>query len=160
MDRRLLATYLNDHLAGSVAARELVRRAAGSNKGTSYGAFLKRLGREIDEDHDALLALMGSLDVGVDRAKVAAGWTAEKLGRLKPNGRLISYSPLSRVVEFEALLLGVRGKLAGWEALEELRPQEPAMAAADLPLLIKRAEKQLSQIEEHRRRAVLEALGS
>jgi hypothetical protein len=30
---------------------------------------------------------MRELDVGVDRAKVRGGWAAEKLGRLKLNGR-------------------------------------------------------------------------
>jgi hypothetical protein len=32
----LLATYLNDHLAGATAARELARRAASSNRDSGY----------------------------------------------------------------------------------------------------------------------------
>ena len=158
MNRRYLPIYLNDHLAAATGARELVRRAAGSNGRTRYGTFLKRLAREIDEDRETLLALMRDLDVGVDHAKVAAGWAAEKAGRLKLNGQLLSYSPLSRVVELEALALGVRGKLGLWLALEALSRDEPVLAAAGLPALAARAERQLAGLEEHRVRAVRDAL--
>jgi hypothetical protein len=147
----LLATYLNDHLAGATAGRELARRSAASNRGSALGEFLADLAREIDEDRDALLALMGELQVGTDRVKVLGGWAAEKVGRLKPNGRLFSYSPLSRLLEVEGLLLGVRGKLALWQALEVIQPGEPGLANADFALLGQRAERQLTELEQHRR---------
>ena len=37
---RYLAVYLNDHLAGSTAIVELVRRAAREHEGTELGGFL------------------------------------------------------------------------------------------------------------------------
>jgi hypothetical protein len=154
----LLATYLNDHLAGATAGRELARRSAASNRGSDLGRFLAGLAREIDEDRDALLALMGGLGVGTDRIKVLGGWAVEKLGRLKPNGRLFSYSPLSRLVELEGLALGVRGKLALWQALEIIQAGEPTLAKTDLISLGERAERQLSELERHRRAIVAEAL--
>ena len=40
---------------------------------------------------------------------MVAGWVAEKAGRLKLNGSLLTYSPLSRLVELEGLSLGVEG---------------------------------------------------
>jgi hypothetical protein len=43
----LLAIYLNDHLAGSTVARELARRAAASNRGSTYGPFLEALVPEL-----------------------------------------------------------------------------------------------------------------
>jgi hypothetical protein len=113
----LLATYLNDHLAGATAGRELARRASASNRGSELGRFLEDLARQIDEDRDSLIELMRALGVGVDCVKVVGGWTAAKLGRLKPNGKLLGYSPLSRLLELEGLLLGVRGKLALWQSL-------------------------------------------
>jgi hypothetical protein len=154
----LLATYLNDHLAGATAGRELARRSASSNRGSPLGQFLAVLAREIDEDRDALLALMGELQVGTDRIKVLGGWAAEKVGRLKPNGRLFSYSPLSRLLEVEGLTLGVRGKLALWQALELIQASEPALAKADLASLAQRAERQFSELERHRRAIVPETL--
>ena len=158
MNHKLLSIYLNDHLAGSTVGRELVHRAAGSNRGSAYGRFLTELAHEIDEDRETLLGLMRDLDVGVDRAKVAAAWTGEKAGRLKLNGRLLGYSPLSRVVELEALTLGVAGKRGLWVALQDVADDEPRLAAAPLPALIARADRQLAGLEQHRRRAAREAL--
>lgn len=158
VNRRLMSIYLNDHLAGSTGGRELARRAAGNNRGSEYGTFLSDLAREIDEDRATLLALMRDLNIGVDRAKVAGGWALEKAGRLKLNGSLLSYSPLSRVVELEAIMLGVSGKRSLWVALDELGSDEPVLRAAGLPELIARADRQLAGLEEQRRRAVLEAL--
>lgn len=155
----LLAIYLNDHLAGSTAGRELARRTAGSNRGWSYGPFLEELADQVDEDRETLIRIMGALDVGIDRLKVVGAWGAEKVGRLKPNGRLLSYSPLSRVVELEALTLGVTGKLSLWHALEQLQPENPGLEEFDLAALITRAEQQLEGLETYRRQAVAEALG-
>jgi hypothetical protein len=154
----LLSIYLNDHLAGATVGRELSRRAAGSNRGSSYGPFLENLAREVDEDRGTLLDLMRELDVGVDRLKVAGAWGAEKLGRLKPNGRLRSYSPLSRVVELEGLTLGVIGKLAMWRALELVQDDYPPLGRFDLAALAARAERQQEGLEEQRRAAAAEAL--
>lgn len=155
----LLAIYLNDHLAAATGGRELARRASGSNRGSSCGSFLERLAAEIDEDRRSLLAVMRALDAGVDHLKVVGGWSAEKLGRLKLNGRLLGYSPLSRVVELEALALGINGKLGLWRTLARLRADELELAGVELPELIRRAERQLEQLETHRLAATEEAFG-
>ena len=76
---KYLATYLNDHLLGATGGTELARRAAGENEGSELGEFLADLAREIDDDRETLLAVMGELGVKADRLKVAAGWSAEKL---------------------------------------------------------------------------------
>ncbi len=156
----LLAIYLNDHLAGATAGRELARRAAAGNRGTSYAPFLEELAEQIEEDRVSLLEIMGALGIGVDRLKVLGGWGAEKLGRLKLNGRLRGYSPLSRIVELEALALGVHGKRALWRSLErlELVELEPSrLATVVLTDLIARAEAQLEGLESHRVRAIADA---
>jgi hypothetical protein len=157
MDHKLLGIYLNDHLAGATAGVELAKRAAGSNEGTPYGDQLGRLAGEIDEDRDQLKEIMARLEIGHDRAKVVAGWTTEKLGRLKPNGRLLSYSPLSRLVELEGLALGITGKLGLWRALSRLTAEEPRLDAAQLDRLAARAEGQRDGVEELRLRAAAEA---
>ncbi len=154
----LLAVYLNDHLAAATSARELARRAAAANRGSDYGAFLDELADELDEDRQALLAIMAELDIGVDRIKLVAGWGAEKLGRLKLNGRLLGYSPLSRLVEFELLELGVHGKLALWRSLGQLKLERLRSSDLDLGARTARAERQVEQLEKHRLRAAVEAL--
>ena len=70
----------------------------------------------------------------------------------------MAYSPLSRLVELEGLALGVRGKLALWVSLKELSREDPRMTSVDLQESTERAERQLDALEEHRRRAVPEAL--
>jgi hypothetical protein len=100
---------------------------------------------------------MERLGVRVDRAKVMAGWIAEKLGRLKLNGRLLSYSPLSRLMELELLILGVTGKLALWRALLLLAPTNPRLDHDELERLIGRAAAQLVELEGLRERAAVDA---
>ena len=155
----MLAIYLNDHLAGATAAVELARRAARSNRGSPYGSFLEKLARELHEDRESLLGIMRDLGVGVDRLKVLGGWGSEKLGRLKLNGRLLGYSPLSRVVELEVLSLAVQGKLALWRLLETM--EEDLLASSDVHLaaLIDRAQGQAAQLERTRLGAAADAFG-
>ena len=154
---KYLATYLNDHVLGATLGTELVRRAARENQGSELGEFLTGLAQEIDDDRGTLLALMRELGVRPDRLKVAAGWTGEKLGRLKPNAQLRGYSPLSPLVELEGLLIGIQGKLAMWRALAEVadavgldRPRLEELAA--------RAEAQQADAERHRLDAARRAL--
>lgn len=158
-DTGLLAIYLNDHLAGATAGAELARRAAGSNRGSTYALFFEELAAQIEEDRESLLEIMEALGVGVDRLKLLAAWSSEKIGRLKRNGSLWDYSSLSRVLELEMLMLGVQGKLALWRSLQHLEGPDGSLGAADLPRLASRAQRQLQELEEHRLHAVNEALG-
>jgi hypothetical protein len=160
VNKKLLGIYLNDHLAGSTAGIELVKRACSENEGTDYGRFLAELTKEIDEDRAAFVEIMDRLSIRRDPAKVAGGWVLEKMGRLKLNGQLHGYSPLSRLVELEGLALGVTGKLAGWKALRLLADGEPALDAPALERLIERAERQQRGLEEHRLLATREAFGA
>jgi hypothetical protein len=155
---KYLATYLNDHLAGATTGIELVRRAASENAGTPLGDFLSELAGEIAEDRDALLELMASLDVRVDRKKVVAGWTVEKAGRLKPNAQLRGYSPLSPLIELEALSLGIDGKRLLWRSLQAVA-DEHGLSAERLAELADRARRQRDRVERQRMKIVPRALG-
>jgi len=154
---KYLATYLNDHLMGATLGVELARRASGENQGSELGDFLSGLAPEIEDDRDTLLALMSELGVKPDRLKVAAGWTSEKVGRLKPNAQLRGYSPLSPLVELEGLLIGIQGKLAMWIVLGDVA-QELGLDRARLEALAARAERQQADVERHRREVGRRAL--
>jgi hypothetical protein len=156
IERRLLAIYLNDHLAGATGGVELVRRAGGSNQGAKPGEVLTELCAEIEADRETLERVMKRLDVKRNTPKVAAAWVAEKLGRLKLNGRLTGYSPLSRLLELEMLQIGITGKIHLWQALEQA--QSAKLAQFDLAGLIERAESQRATIEDLRLNAAREAL--
>jgi hypothetical protein len=158
MDDKLLRIYLNDHLAGATAGYELAQRSLSSSKGTIYEPFLRDLVTAIEDDKAELRSLMKTLGLSTDRLKTGAAWVAEKIGRLKLNGQLTGYSPLSRLEELEGLLLGVAAKLALWGSLREIADHDPRLAVTDFDKLITRANEQLEGLDEHRLRAATEAL--
>ena len=165
MNEKYLRIYLQDHLAGSTTGLELARRARGANEGTEYGPPLAKIADEIEADKRQLEGIMEDLGFGRDRLKnivlrADVGITEEgleKLGRLKLNGELTSYSPLSRVVELEGLLTGITGKKGLWIALLEVAPSEARLDAALLERLRDRAEEQRATVDELRQKAAREA---
>lgn len=148
-DSKYLAIYLNDHLGGSTVGVELVRRAASASEGTVLGEFLSGLAIEIEEDRAALREIMTSLGVVEDKVKVAVGWIGEKAGRLKPNGHVLGRSPLSPVIELEALSLGIEGKRLLWVALRQVA-DEVGLEATRLDELAARAARQRDGVQAHR----------
>jgi hypothetical protein len=142
----LLAIYLNDHLAGATLGVELARRLQGSNEDDpAFGPTLTEVCAEIEADRETLKAVMDRLGVGQSKLKPLVAVSGERLGRLKLNGRLWGYSPLSRLDELELLQIGVAGKRRLWRALEHTRAAE--LPAFDLGALAERATEQLRRLE-------------
>jgi hypothetical protein len=158
-DDKMIGIYLNDHLAGAVAAIELARRSLRSNRQSGLGAFLASLIQELEEDRAAMLDVMRRLGVRPSTVKVVGGWVAEKVGRLKLNGQLLGYSDLSRLEELEALALGVEGKIAGWKTLSTLAQSDARLVGVDFDVLKKRAQAQRTSLERHRITAARRAFG-
>ena len=143
----LMAIYLNDHLAGATMGMELARRMADSHPSGDDAARLRQLAHDVAEDRAALIGVMERLGVSVDQVKAAMGWLGEKLARWKLNGYLFSRSPLSTVIELEAMRLGVEGKAAGWRTLRAVADHDERLDAADLDRLIERAAAQVEILE-------------
>jgi hypothetical protein len=154
---KYLEIYLNDHLGGSTAGIELVKRMRGEYEGTELGDFLQDLTDEIAEDRETLRTMMDAVDADPDRLKVAGGWIGEKLGRLKLNGEVLGRSPLSPFLELESLSLGIEGKRLLWVTMLETHPQRFG-GAEKLTALVERAERQRAGVEEQRRLAARRAL--
>jgi len=146
--RRLLGIYLNDHLSGAVFAGELIKRALRENRGSTFAPFLEELLREVGEDRETLERLMDTLGVRRSGVKRALAVAAERAGRLKLNGLLAGYSPLSRLLELETLTLGVTGKRALWRVLRE--HDDARLRGFDFDELERRANEQLVELERHR----------
>jgi hypothetical protein len=157
MNEKQLRIYLQDHLAGATAGLELARRTRGANEGTEYGPPLAKIADEIEADRRHLQGIIEDLGFGADRLKNVAAWGLEKVGRLKLNGQLTGYSPLSRLVELEGLLTGITGKKGLWISLLELASGEPRLEADLLTRLRDRAEEQRATVEELREKAAREA---
>lgn len=157
MNEKLLRIYLQDHHAGSTTGLELARRILGSNKGNEYGTAMAPIVDEIAADRKALESIMDDLGFEADKIKDLGAWALEKAGRLKLNGQITGYSPLSRLVEFEGLVTGISGKVALWGALLQIAPDEPRLDAARLERLRESGESQRKTVEELRKRAATEA---
>lgn len=156
-DRQRLGIYLNDHLAGAIAGTELAKRSANNNKGSELGEFLSQLAEDIDHDRRSLEHVMKVLDIKKNPAKEVAAWLSEKAGRLKLNGQVIGYSDLSKLVELEALSLGVKGKQCLWQSLKELGDEDDRIDASEVDRLIERALSQAISLEEKRTKLIGEA---
>ena len=157
MNEKLLRIYLQDHHAGSTTGLELARRLHSNNKGNEYGSAMAKIVDEIAADRKALESVMDDLGFEVDKIKDIGAWALEKAGRLKLNGQITGYSPLSRLVEFEGLVTGITGKIALWVALLQVAPEEPRLDAARLDGLRERGESQRATVEGLRERAAREA---
>jgi hypothetical protein len=156
----LLAIYLNDHLAGATGGVELARRVAVWYPVPGQRAALEGLAADIAQDRQTLLDLMTALGMPVRRYKVGVAWAAEKAGRLKLNGSLLSRSPLSNLEELEMLRLGVEGKAAGWRTLRELAKTDGRLRPGTLDELTARASEQASLLEELRVQAAAQLVGA
>lgn len=155
----LLRTYLNDHLAAATGGVEIAKRCLGSNGGTPLGDYLEQFLTQITEEREVLIDLIAQLGFRHAAPKVTLAHLGEKLGRVKLNGQVLGYSDLSRLVELEGLTVGVRAKLAMYEALDEISGEYPAIAAVDIDQLEQLARAQHDRLEHFRREAAAIAFG-
>ena len=145
-----LATYLNDHLAGSTTGVELARRLQRDHQGTPLGTVMAELAEEVEQDRATLQDLMERLGVDRSTLRQAAGAVAERLARLRTGERLTGSPHLSRLLETELLSLGVEGKLLMWKVLAAAAAADARLAATDFGRLIDRARSQRERLEPHR----------
>jgi hypothetical protein len=144
---KFLEIYLQDHFAGASGGAQLADRITGALEGAEKVEMAEIAG-EIHEDREALREIMAAHGVGPDRIKQAAAQAGEMFGRLKLNGRVLSPSPLSRVLEFEGMIMGVTGKLQLWRSLAQIAEHDDRLDPAQLATLIQRAEGQRSRLED------------
>jgi hypothetical protein len=147
----LLAVYCNDHLAASIGGIELVKRMLSRHRGADYEGPLTQLLAELRDENSSLEAQMTALGFPVRHYKQAALWLGEKLSRAKLNGRLMSRSPLSDLVEFEFLASAVRAKRSGFETLREVAEVDHRVDKAELDRLIEQANRQYDWLTHTRR---------
>ena len=127
----LLGVYMNEHLAGSAAGLELAEKLRDNNQGTELGKVMAALHHDIEQDRAVLEELMARLDVDRHSVKEAAGWMLERLSRLRLNPVLTGSADLTRLLETEALSLGIEGKRLMWVALKEAAAGDERLAATD-----------------------------
>jgi hypothetical protein len=150
-----LESYLNDHLAGSVSALELIAHWVEVHKGEPLGNFFAETEREIKADQDTLREVMRALGVAESKVRQAGAWAAEKVGRARliiagdePGG-------LGLVLTLEGLIMGITGKKGMWRALAAAKL--PQLNGYNFDELQHRAEQQIQKIEAEWIRATRQA---
>jgi hypothetical protein len=152
-----LESYLNDHLAGSVGALELLEHWAHLHEGRPLGGFFLELEAEIRADQNTLREVMHSFGIEESNVRKAGAWAAEKAGRARLMIAGDEPGSLGLVLTLEGLLMGVTGKRLMWRALAATNL--PQLKSYDFEELQRRAEQQIERIEGERIRAVQQAFG-
>ena len=136
-----LDSYLNDHLAGSLGALELLAHCAQLYKGKRLGAFFNELETQIRADQTVLRDLMIRLGIEESKVRQAGAWAGEKAGRAllaiagnEPDG-------LGLLLMLEGLILGITGKALLWRALSAANL--PKLELFDFKNLHRRAAEQM-----------------
>jgi hypothetical protein len=154
-----LASYLNDHLAGSVAALELLDALAGRVHGTPVEQMLRAVRVEVAADQDVLRAVLEQAGGDESRLKQAAAWLSEKLGQAKFAVAGHLHPDLDVLEGLETLALGIQGKAALWRALGAVAAENPRLSSFQFSSLEARARTQYDQVEQARLNAARAALG-
>lgn len=157
--RDFLAIYLRDHHAAGRAGVALARRASASISGPGRDELLS-VAREIEQDLSSLESIMDAVGVSSSAIKDTLAAVAERVGRLKGNGRLFERSRLSDVFELEMLVAGITAKEALWRSLSLTQISQAELGGADLGQLIERARRQRESVENRRQAAAKRTFGS
>ena len=148
MATEMLHTYMQDHHAGAAAGIELFRRVAEDHEDPHVRQVVSRIGDETAEDLADLEELMTLAGTSPSLLKDLPAKAAEKVGQLKPNRRFAERSPLSDLLELEALTLAVTGKKLGFKALLDIG--DPRLPRPTLEKLVERAEEHGRELEKLR----------
>jgi hypothetical protein len=144
-----LAIYLNDHLAGSKVAVDLLSALRDQHAREPLGQFAAELLVEIEEDRAVLRELIERVGTGPSsRVKEAIAWLSEKGTRVKLHRR--AGRGLGTLQMLETLALGILGKLALWQVLEVVAAVDSRFSRVDFDDLVARAQVQYGRVEEHR----------
>jgi hypothetical protein len=160
MSRERLTIYLNDHLAGSVGALELVDHLIETYKGKPLEQFFKDLRHEIDADQDTLQDLIEKLGKKESAVRKAGAWVAEKLSRAKIRLNASEEGQMGLLHALEALVLGITGKRGLWTALAAAADTMPQLRELDYARLEKRAAEQCDRVEAKRLEVAREVFSS
>jgi hypothetical protein len=153
-----LISYLNDHLAGSVSALELLDHLTKAHEGDALEKFFRDLRADVSADQDVLKKIVQRFKARESAVRKAGAWLAEKVGRVKIKASGVKFGQLGLVEALEVLILGITGKQLLWRALNASIGNSPLLRGVDLAQLEERAIEQIERVETHRLEAALEVL--
>lgn len=116
--RRVVRVYMGDHLTVMRAGGRLTGRMLAADVHFRNADDVRAAATAFEDGCRTLSALLRQLGASPPRSKMLAGSVAELLGRAKLNGRLRGPSPLSEVLELQALMAALALTAAGWRGLQ------------------------------------------
>ena len=155
---RTLVSYLNDHLAGSVSAIELLDHLVKAHADEPLGKFLEELRNDIVADQQVLKKIVHRFNANESSIRKAGAWLVEKVARIKLAAASHKKWQLGLVQALEVLVLGVTGKQLLWRALNASIGSSPLLRGVDLTKLEERAIDQIERLETQRLEVAREVL--
>lgn len=147
VDALLLRQYLADHLAGATAGTNRIGRMAGDYVDTPVFPEISEVAEAVRRERGFLIELIRRQGFATPPGSTTIAWLGERVGRLKPNGRLPGgRSPSTLVVEAEMMITGVTGKLHGWKVMKD-HAEALGVHAQVFQDLIEDAERQREQLQ-------------
>ncbi len=152
-----LAHYLRIHLTGSAGGIELFGR--GERMADPHArTVLSDIRRELVVERHQQLQMARRAGIRPAPLLALGAKVGERISRLKPNGDPVRRTPLSDLVDLEAMRTAVSGKVAGWEALLSVAGHHEGLDRDELAALARQGERQLEQLGELHTAAAARAL--
>lgn len=148
-----LERYLNDHLAGSCGALNLLQDLAERQELPADRRFFLQLKESVESDQALLESLLDAGDMERSKTAKAAGTLAAKASRLKLLWEGLEPGGLGMLEALEVLALGIQGKLLLWVMLGEIAPLIHGWRAVDFHNLEREAIRQREEVENRRKEA-------
>ncbi len=142
-----LSIYLNDHLAGSTGAVEMLDHLKETHEGEPIEQFLADLRADIEADQRELKQLMEQFGIGESTVRKAGAWMVEKFSRAKLRVGDAGEPSLALLQSLESLSLGISGKRSLWRSLGAAAGAAPRLRVFDFARLEKRAGDQFERVE-------------
>jgi len=142
-----LPVYLNDHLAGSIGALEMLDDLIETHLGKPLGQFLRALREDIEVDQRELKRIMEQLGIDESGTRKAGAWVAQKVLRAKLRVGDSDEPNLALLQSLESLSLGFAGKRSLWRTLDVVRGSGKGLNGFDFARLEKRAAAQFGRVE-------------
>ena len=150
MNRDSLDTYLNDHLAGSVTALEIIEHLAKTCSDAQLQSFFTDLHVEVTADQQVLQDILKALDMHEGAIRKAGAWLIEKVGRAKLGFEKEEAGGVEFLQALEVIVLGITGKSLLWRSLAAASDEMPQLRGPNYAELETRAMRQRDFVEAKR----------
>ena len=161
LSRLGLQTYLQDHLAASVAAVDLMAHLLQSKPSKDEEAMLVQLKAEVEEDRTLVEEVLTAQGGASSHIKGAGAWVVEKISRVKLWTSKQETEALFWLQAYETLCLALRGKTALWRLLSaEGAPELPGTPKKSFEQRALRSERQEARVETARVKAGLAVMAT